>query len=467
MPTTKRPYALPKPITDDAEITKKITASVISAYIDKHEARLQRYKYLGNLYKGFHDIYKLPEKEDWKPDNRLAVNFPRYITDTFLGYAYGVPIKVTAEDESVNEGIEEFYRDNEMTDHDAEMAKLCCLFGHAFEMFYQDEETKTKVVAYSPEECFCIYDDTVKRRALLMIQYGRHEIEGVSNGVLYGQAATADTLYFFDNGKIIEERPNPYGMIPCVEWRLNEERIGLYEGVATLVETYNRTIGEKANDVDAFAEAYLAVIGSELDDEDVYRIRDNRIINLYGTDNAKDVLVSFLTKPTADGTQENLLNRLETLIYQISMVANISDESFGSASSGVALAYKLQAMSNLAITFDRKIEKSLKKRFKIWASLSTNTPNSDAWRDVTIKFTRNLPKNVQEEAQTAAQLEGIVSKETQLSVLSIVDNVKSEIEKMNEEQEEQANQQQAYQNWSVMNGESDNETSVLEPVEEQ
>ena len=92
-----------------------------------------------------------------------------------------------------------------------------------------------------------------------------------------------------------------------------------------LVETYNRTLGEKANDVDAFAEAYLAVIGSELDDEDVYRIRDNRIINLYGTDNAKDILVQFMTKPTADGTQENLLNRLENLIYQISMVANISE----------------------------------------------------------------------------------------------------------------------------------------------
>ena len=49
-----------------------------------------------------------------------------------------------------------------------------------------------------------------------------------------------------------------------------------------------------------------------------------------------------LQKSTADGTQENLLNRLETLIYQTSMVANISDESYGNATSGVALAYKLQ-----------------------------------------------------------------------------------------------------------------------------
>ena len=331
---------------------------------------------------------------------------------------------------------------------------MCCIYGHAWEFFYQDEEPNTKVVAYNPKELFCIFDDTVQRRALMMVLYGRHTVDGVNNGVLYGLAATADTLYYFDNGKFVDRKENPYSLIPCDEWRLNEERIGLFEGVAGLVETYNRTLGEKANDVDTFAEAYLDVIGSELDDEDVYRIRDNRIINLYGTDNARDILVQFLTKPTADGTQENLLNRLENLIYQISMVANISDEQFGNASSGVALAYKLQAMSNLAVTFDRKIEKSLRKRFKIWSSLSTNVADRDVWRDIDIKFTRNLPKNLQEEAQTASQLEGIVSKETQLSVLSIVPDVKKEIEKMEEEEEEQMQQLSMYQQtMGAVNGE--------------
>lgn len=50
--------------------------------------------------------------------------------------------------------------------------------------------------------------------------------------------------------------------------------------------------------------------------------------------------------------------------------------------------------------------------------------------------TRNLPKNIADEAQTAASLEGIVSKETQLSVLSIVDNVQDEIDRIKQEEEE-------------------------------
>jgi len=432
----RRPYKLPEPLQCSAD--KPITLTLAEGYIRQHEERFPRYIYLENLYKGFHDVYKQPEKPDWKPDNRLAVNFPRYITDTFLGFGYGVPIKKSHPDDATAQAINDFERENEITDHEYELARKCCIYGHAFEYLYQDEEAKTKMTICTPMELFVVYDDTVKNRALFAVRYGYHSTETDQPGQRYGEILTREEIIPFEGSTAGEPMENPYGRLPCVEWMLNEDRMGLYEGVSGLVEAYNHTLGEKANDVDAFAEAYLAVLGAELDEDGIYKIRDNRVINLYGTDDAKDILVQFLQKPTADGTQENLLNRLETLIYQTSMVANISDESFGSAASGVALAYKLQAMSNLALTFDRKIEKSLRKRYKLFCSLSTNVPNRDAWRDVDIRTTRNLPKNVAEEAQTAAQLEGIVSKETQLSVLSIVPDAKKELERMEQEEQEAA-----------------------------
>lgn len=432
----RRPYKLPEPLQCSAD--KPITLTLAEGYIRQHEERFPRYIYLENLYKGFHDVYKQPEKPDWKPDNRLAVNFPRYITDTFLGFGYGVPIKKSHPDDTIAQAINDFERENEITDHEYELARKCCIYGHAFEYLYQDEEAKTKMTICTPMELFVVYDDTVKNRALFAVRYGYHSTETEQPGQRYGEILTREEIIPFEGSTAGEPMENPYGRLPCVEWMLNEDRMGLYEGISGLVEAYNHTLGEKANDMDAFAEAYLAVLGAELDEDGIYKIRDNRVINLYGTDDAKDILVQFLQKPTADGTQENLLNRLETLIYQTSMVANISDESFGSAASGVALAYKLQAMSNLALTFDRKIEKSLRKRYKLFCSLSTNVPDRDAWRDVDIRTTRNLPKNVAEEAQTAAQLEGIVSKETQLSVLSIVPDVKKELERMEQEGAEAA-----------------------------
>ncbi len=431
----KKSYMQPEPLLCSVDGDINITMDLVNKYIARHKERLPRYERLKKLYLGFHRIYKLPDKEKGKPDNRMAVNFPRYITDTFLGYAYGVPIKKTHPDTTVNDAIAAFDLDNDIADHDHELAKMCCQYGHAFEYFYQDEESKTKVVACTPEELFVVYDDTLKRKAVFAVRYGYKE-DGHEK---HGEVMTRDKIYPFSGDVLGEPKNNPYGKINVVEYILNQERLGLYEEVAELVEVYNKTITEKANDVDEFAEAYLAILGAEIDEEGVYHIRDNRIINLYGTDSAKDILVQFLQKPTADGTQENLLDRLETLIYKTSMVADISDESFGNA-SGVSLAYKLQAMSNLALTTDRKFIKSMKKRYKLFCCMKTNISDKDAWKEIEFKTTRNIPKNILEESQTAQNLEGVVSKETQLSVLSIVDSVQNELEKIAEEDEKEREQ---------------------------
>lgn len=210
--------------------------------------------------------------------------------------------------------------------------------------------------------------------------------------------------------------------------------MSVIEPVETLVNAYNKALSEKANDVDYFADAYLALLGAELDESGVAKIRDNRIINLFGTDNASDIVVKFLDKPDGDATQEHLLDRIERLIYEKSMVANINDESFGNA-SGVALEFKLQPMKNLSINKERKVKSAMRRRFKLLFNLPTNVPAAlkDEWQNLEYKFTRNIPRNIADEAETAAKLEGVVSKETQLGILSIVDNVQDEIGKMDKE----------------------------------
>ena len=63
------------------------------------------------------------------------------------------------------------------------------------------------------------------------------------------------------------------------------------------------------------------------------------------------------------------------------------------------------------------------------------TVYEDAWTGLTYTFTRNVPRNILEEAQIVGQLSGQVSEETKLSVLSIVDDPQKEIERMEREEE--------------------------------
>lgn len=434
----RKPYRLPDPILcDPAEIASGITMDIVRKYIDKHETRTRRYRYLENLYKGFHDIYRQPEKEAWKPDWRLAVNFPRYLTMTFSGYGYGKGIKVYHDDEKIMEDIKTFEKSNDILAHNSKMVRYAAIYGHAFEYYYQDEQARTCITAEKPSDLFVVYDDTMKKRALFAVRYGRHTT-GNYEGQIYGEVMMNDMNIPFDRDRLEEPYDNPYApRIGVVEWMLNDDRMGLFEGIAPIVEAYNSAFSNNSNDISYFADQILKVIGFEIDTDTMEHMRDKRVLNLYGDDpeDLKNAIVDYLQKGSDGGQSKDFLDRAEKLIYQISMVANISDDTFGNSTSGIALAYKLWSTSNVVNDFNTLINKSIQKRMKIWSSLSTNTSNPEMWREIQVQFSQNVPRNYLEETQTAAQASGIVSQETQLKLLSYVDDPKAEIERIKQEEE--------------------------------
>lgn len=413
-------------------LEEEITPEVVQKFIKLHQAELKRYERLEKLYKGDAPILYAEDKPEHKPDNRLVVNYAKYLVNTFNGYFIGIPVKVSHDNESVNEAIDAFNARNDIDDNNAELSKLTSIYGHAFEFLYQNELSETCATYNDPKSMFVVYDDTVAQKPLFGVFYRKTD-DGIK-----GQLFTIDKEIALLEGKdgliFTEEKPHYFKDVPIIEYLENEERQGLFETVETLINAYDKALSEKANDVDYFADAYLAILGAELDDDGIARIRDNRIINLFGTDSAKDIIVQFLQKPNGDQAQENLLNRLDEQIYQVAMVANITDESFGSA-SGVALEFKLQPMKNLAIMKERKFKSAQSRRYKMVLAVPTvvNASLIEEWRNINYKYTRNMPRNIAEEVTTAKNAQGIVSKETQLSMISMIENVHDELERIQTE----------------------------------
>ena len=406
---------------------KELTDNKLNEFLAEHATLVQRrYKELDNAYKTDFPILHQPAKPLYKPDNRIAVNFAKYIVDTMNGYFIGHPIKITVddEDESISNYVQLLDQYNDQDDNNAELSKLCSIFGSAYEMYYVDDMGNIGITYVSPMESFMIYDDSVLERPRAFVRLYMDE-----DNVLHGSISDETYVrYFVQKGKLVweDERVHGFDGVPATEYKENEEAIGIFEPVLTMINAYNKAISEKANDVDYFADAYLKILGTQLYGDELKNIRDDRIINFDG--DVSHVSVDFLSKPNGDATQENLINRLERLIFQISMVANISDENFGT-SSGIALKYKLLAMSNLAKTKERKFTSGMNRRYRLIFSNPVSGMKKDDWMKLHFRFTQNVPANLLDEAQIAAQLSGIVSEETQLSVLSIVDDVKAEIER--------------------------------------
>ena len=408
----------------------ELTHDQLLEYIEQHQAQVPRFNELWSQYTSRPPILDLEAKEEYKPDNRLVANFGKYIVDTFNGYFTGIPVKVSHEKENVNEAINHFWRYNNMDDTFSELSKLASIYGVSYLYVWQDEEAKTRVTYNSPIDMFVVYDDTVERNIKYGVRY-KYDEDDTLRGTLF----TADEIISFTGDGYGDTEAHYYPIVPIIEFVENDEQQSLIRPVESLINAYNKALSEKSNDVEYFSDAYMKILGAELDTETIQNIRDNRIINMDG-DDAQKIIVEFMNKPDGDVTQENLLNRIESLIYQLAMVANINDESFGNA-SGVSLEFKLQPMKNLSGMKERKFTKGLNDLFKCFAALPTNVPASekDSWVEVEYRFIRNIPRNIQDEATTARNLEGVVSKELQLSTLSIVDDVQTEIERMEEERE--------------------------------
>lgn len=423
----------PKAMTPDFYLPADtvMTPELLWEYIGYHQNRINHYKRLKKAYECDYEIFHQPPKAQYKPDNRVAVNFAKYITDTMLGFFIGVPLKVTHKNSKVAEFLNVFDAYNDQDDKNAELAKICDIYGHGYELLFNDEDGEIGTVNLTPIECFIIYDDSLLHRPLFGVRYYYD-----NDGVLRGSFSTKDYIQYFKfDGTIVflDSEEHYFGDVPIIEYKENAEKHGIFEDVMSLINAYNKALSEKCNDIDYFSDAYLKILGAKLEPDTLNYLRDNRIINLEG-DNASDVIVEFLQKPDADGTQENLINRLEKLIFQISMVANINDENFGT-SSGIALKYRLQSMSNLAKTKERKFRSGLNRRYKLICNYPGNNLSPDDYLGIDIKFTRNIPNNLLEETQEAGNLAGITSKKTQLSVLSCVDNVDEEMEQINKENE--------------------------------
>ena len=409
---------------------EELTHEQLLEYIKQHQAQVPRFNELWNQYTSRPPILDFPDKEEYKPDNRLVANFGKYIVDTFNGYFTGIPVKVSHEKENVNEAINYFWRHNDMDDTFSELSKLTSIYGVSYLYVWQDEESNTRVTYNSPFDMFVVYDDTVARNIKYGVRY-KYDEDNILTGTLFTQSE----VITFSNDAYGDTEPHYYPIVPIIEFVENDEQQSLIRPVESLINAYNKALSEKSNDVEYFSDAYMKILGAELDTETIQNIRDNRIINMDG-DDAQKIVVEFMNKPDGDVTQENLLNRIESLIYHLAMVANINDESFGNA-SGVSLEFKLQPMKNLSGMKERKFTKGLNNLFKCFTALPTNVPASDkdSWVEVEYRFIRNIPRNVNDEAQTARDLEGIISKELQLSTLSIVDDVQTEIERIEKENE--------------------------------
>ena len=428
----------------DKELINKI-----DYIINKNLKEKERYDLLDKIYKNDESILDKNRKTKEFADNKILCNFARYITELNVGYFMGEPINY-----NVNEGIDiepviNKYRSNSMLDIDKSNAKKLSKYGECYELTYIDENSEIKTKSIDPRYAKVLCDNTLDEKEILGIYYS------ISNEFNYEEVNKIVTVYLYTDEKVcnfsysLSEgintsnahlKKNTLKKIPLIHIKNNEEQIGDYETVISLIDAYNKVISNDIDNIEEFIDSIMIIAGErEFTKEQLKILKELRTLTV-----EKDVNISYLTKVLDETGISEVLSRLRKDIHKFSFTPDITDENFAGNSSGVALLYKLLPFELLTKTKQSHYEKAVKERFKLYVTFCNIIENMNIVdvSELDIKFKCGLPKNDLEVAGMITQLQGMVTNKTLISNLSFVQDANEEDELIKKEEKERSNQAQ-------------------------
>ena len=237
----------------------------------------------------------------------------------------------------------------------------------------------------------------------------------------------------FSSFVLLEETKHYFNQVPITVFSLNREETSIFNQVIALQDAYNNLLSAEIDDFEAFADAYLVLKGVTADSEDLVEMKKNRVLLL-----DSDAEASYLTKSITDTQIQNMLENINDQIHKISKSPDFNDEKL-MAQSGIAMRYKLIGFENVSSSIEARMKKALQKRIELICSVLNLTGAESTWRDVEIKFTRNLPANVVEITEVVNSLRGLVPDATLLSQIPFIDNPDEQMKILEEEKKQNMN----------------------------
>lgn len=419
----------------DTEMNKKL----LEKLLEIHESNVERWQILDGYYKGQAKIQERT-REAHKPNNKIVLAYPRYIVDILLGMFLGKPVSYTTDvdNEDYLYMLQEVFDVNDEQDENTEVGKLASIGGLGYEVVYLDEEGNVKFNEVPATNMIYVYDDNINSEPLFALYVReQHTVdtlgeEGQKVVTVFGRDKVQEWAEGTGGFTLVDETINLFGQVNVIEFINNNERMGDFERVLPLIDQLNLSMSDTANDFQEFTDALLVIYGAmATDSESIKQMQDDKVLLLDGQGQNAE----WLIKNINDVAIKNERDNLDEKIHKLSLVPNLSDANFGSATSGESLKYKIYGTDQVISQKQRKFQTALYKRIELITTMINIRNRTDyAANDITIKFNDNKPYDELANIRAVSELlKAGASKQEAFSRLKDLDDVQEEIKRQEEE----------------------------------
>ncbi len=394
--------------TDVKEITHGNIAEVLKDAFSEHKQNVIEIKYLQEYEKGVQPI--LLRKKDVRPEINFKVveNHAAEITAFKVGYVFGSPITfvqrasndITGNNGAVDDKkiaiLNEMMFEEGKASQDQALGKDLAVGGVGYRIVLP-KKIKTGVSTFdmlrlNPQTTFVVkFNDIYKRNAI-----GASYVVLDDQTVLLG--AYTDKWYFelkgdtLGNFKVTKSQPNQMGIIPIIEYRNDNERMGCFERVITLLDALNVATSDRLNGLSQFVQSILWMNNCEIDSEQMDQLKD-KLGLLTKSEPGNPASVQYLTAVLDQAQTQTLIDSMYEQVLQIAGVPGREQSTGGNTGQAIMLSNGWQIAEQHARSLEQIFTDSEREMLKVVLKITSLVNSTEMaglkLSDIDVKFSRN------------------------------------------------------------------------------
>jgi SPP1 family phage portal protein len=366
-----------------------------------HEQNRREIQKLWDIYRSKSDILNKTKEVRENINHKIVENRAFEVVSFYRGYCFGEPIQYIrrGDDDTLTDDINElngymFDADKEACDD--ELAEWMFVCGTSYRMVMPGvDENPFDLYALDPRYTFVVYSSAIGNKPMMGVKYIKKR-----NGETIYSCYTEDR-YFEIKGDQVTEQPHILDAVNIIEYPANNARLGIFEIVVPLLNALDEVQSNRLDDIEAFVNSFMVVIGAQMSDELVDQLNAWKMLCLPEGTDAK-YLSSTLNQAGIQTLKDDIYQSIQT-------ICGVPNRHGGGSSSDTGLAVELrdgwsQASSrakSIELIFKRSERRFLKLALRI---LKDTVGTKLEVRNVDIKFARRYTDNLNNKAQALQML---------------------------------------------------------------
>lgn len=379
-----------------------IDASNVVEVLDKamqtHVVNQAEIQYLWDYYKGNQPILHKTKEVRENINEKIVVNRANEITSFYQGYVYGEPIQYTrrGDNENLTSEIDDLngymYMANKQNE-DSHLGLWILVAGVGVRMILptEDKDSPLAIHTLDPRYSFVVYRNDLGEPPIMGVKFI------VKNGnVSVFSVYTKDQYFEIEDGKITKAEAHYLGDIPIFEYQNNVGRLGVFEIVLPLLDAINAVESNRLDDVEAYVNSFLALLGGTIDDETLKKLEEYKMLCLPDGVDAKYLSVAM---------QQSDIQVLSDNLYEyVLTITGMPNRNGGKSAGDTGLASALrdgwENANSRAFGMEGEFKRTEVRFLRLAIRILRDSVGIDIQpKDVIIKFSRRNYDNIQTKSQ--------------------------------------------------------------------